>query len=206
MGLIVCKKCGHKISDTVENCIHCGQVTINDCVDSKPEDAIDKQNINLNSSIINYLSLDRDTKRCLETEFLNQDKWAIKYYQTTRALTFYSKAWLMVTAWIVLIFQTIEIIYLFIDNDKKILSSYIVNDNLFRISTALLAILYALLIAMVLYSIIKKIQFKATFAKYVYLRKYQKWLKDQKQIEYVPVLCEKENIIFDSIDLNVLNY
>ena len=46
---------------------------------------------------------------------------------------------------------------------------------------------------------------KSSSARYIYLKKYQKWLLNEKEIEYQPLFnTEKETILFEETDLDCL--
>ena len=65
----------------------------------------------------------------------------------------------------------------------------------------------ALLIGMFIYSIVKRIYYRSINAKYVYMKKFQRWLNNEKNIEYFPPLKTiRQQMLFDNIDLDNLSY
>ena len=82
MALIECSRCGKKITDTAENCIHCGAPThILDSDDKSTciNDQCISENAGESDCLPSYNSFGEDYKLELEREFLKSDVRAMKY-------------------------------------------------------------------------------------------------------------------------------
>ena len=85
MALIICKKCGKKISDTNESCIHCGALIAEEepILQVQPEETLEedvspnKEDTPVTKHAFNNLS--EEDRLVLEREFVSSDKWARNY-------------------------------------------------------------------------------------------------------------------------------
>ena len=206
MGLIVCKNCGKRISDTVDDCIHCG-APIND----KP---FDKENAPSSPTIesappspetprkkvFTHLGLKKRLE--LEMEFLESDKWAKRYQRDRNEMGEFGSA-IFVTFGL---FMCIGFVGRTILTKLNMISISNSPPYLIEFSISFIA-LGALLIGMFIYSIVKRIYYRSINAKYVYMKKFQRWLNNEKNIEYFPPLKTiRQQMLFDNIDLDKLSY
>jgi len=210
MSLIICKKCGRRVSNTANNCIHCG-ASLKEEISNKlemistVEEHTEKENIEGLENIIysghriSFNQFSDDDRFALEREFLFKDKWARKYRSIKEELNAFFYAWTYV---LLTIISALMILGLnrFFDN------LLLINPSMAVLSTTSFILLGVLLLGMLIYSMVMKIIFKVSLAKYIYMKKFQKWLKEEKAIEYKPALLTiKDKEIFDSLDLNNLN-
>ena len=76
MAIIICKKCGKRVSDTVDVCIHCGQNPKEEIIEKIEE--VPTKEIPEKKTVEYYDLSEREQIR-LEAEFAQQDKSAKKY-------------------------------------------------------------------------------------------------------------------------------
>ncbi len=195
MGLITCKNCGKKISDTVENCIHCGKPIKETEQETATYDTSDKAS---SQQFAPFSFYTEDDRLALEREFLSNDEWAKKYRRTVEELPSFSR---MSVFSLFLPILILDALHKFNDNFTgfDFLNSTIIG-SISILSFILLAIMF---VGMVSYVIFTKIHLKITMSKYIYMKKFQKWLKEVKQIDYTPTFIKiKEKEKFDQIDLD----
>ena len=199
MALIVCKKCGKKISDTVENCIHCGaSISEEKDIFTESDTVSDKADLKANSTqqdkIIDYDSFNEEDKIKLESEFLSSDKWAAKFRRTKIELPKF-RAVLILPLWG---FLGWGLFYKY----------YIANQTVYDVNKAtasaiLIVALFAVsLISLIATHIVGKVH-KKSVNRYIYMKKYQQWLLNEKKISFIPTFVKtEEKIIFDNINID----
>lgn len=223
MALMQCSNCGGKVSDTVANCIHCGapikkteQVDINDNIRQK-ESVTETEKPKANEPEINnpekkkpvnkkpevklspYSKLSDEKKIALENEFLKTDKRARRY----RRKGVEKGKYLSITFWI-LVFAR-----LLLAAQSYVVENYfggeIFNQQYIEYSYYCLGALAVIWIASFIMGLYCAISYRGVIKKHTYNKKFQKWLRDKKKIEYVPNLIdERDRQIFEQIDLNTM--
>ena len=112
MALIVCKKCGKKVSDTLDKCIHCG-APLTDDAELPPEDETASSNqseeAKKKKALLSFDSLSEDDKTILEREFVKKDKWAYKHRRNVAEIPLFSATVWVVIAGFYLIFKGISL-------------------------------------------------------------------------------------------------
>ena len=110
----------------------------------------------------------------------------------------------LIFCWIITI-NLILLNHLF-DLFNQLLDEPVYNQSLSEASEYLLIALLVFALACLIYSIINSIIMKISIKQYVYMKKFQKWLKEEKGMDYMPPLQKiKQKRIFDSIDLETFN-
>ena len=219
MALIICKYCGKKVSDTVKTCIHCGaqlseetdrhlssdtkeffsfddddceSVSANSDIESVTNDDNKTEN---NKKLINFNTFDEKQKTLLEKEFLKTDKWAMKYRRNKEE----SEDYLDVFITGVLLFA----IYVWCTIKFKFDSLTVINPNLDKIALFLLIAAGAISGFAIIYFFVSKIIYAVSDKKYIYIWRFQKWLREEKSIEYTPpFLSVKEKAKFIKMSEN----
>ena len=217
MALIICKCCGKKISDTVKTCIHCGaqlsdetnchlssdseeffpfddsdceSVSVNSDIDSATDD--DNQTEN-KKKFVNFNTFDEKQKTLLEKEFLKTDKWAMKYRRNKEESEDYLDVF--ITGVFLLL------IYVLCTIKFKFYSITAINPNLDKIALFLLIAAGAISGFAIIYFFVSKIIYAVSDKKYIYIWKFQKWIREEKSIEYnPPFLSVKEKAKFIQIN------
>ncbi len=206
MALIICEKCGKKISDTVPKCIHCGAVVkkeTNDRTCSQKEEV--KKPLEKNVAKVQlkaqYFSLDSSTQNKLEKEFLAQDKKAMKFKRKEIEFKKFSALGnfaLYASAFCILGIRVLL---------TKVLGvTEFFNAEYAGIGAAGLFVTLGLGILISIFSFVGKTIFNRSTKKYIYMKKFQRWLKRDKDIDYDPIfVTNSEKSIFDQIDLNTMD-
>ena len=202
MALIICKNCGKKISDTIDVCIHCG---CNLKETENPEQASQAQNET--SQICELQQTDFDDlieleQTKLEAEFLKEDEWSNKYMRDRLELKSFAKPlffYPFLAYAVSLIF--IRTLGLFLDMDT-FFSGDIVNPTAKTVAIISGVGLAVLCVAMFVYSIAKRLHNGVTHARYIYYKRFQKWLIEKKNITFFPKMKTlRQNRIFESITI-----
>ena len=203
MALIECSRCGKKITDTAENCIHCGAPThILDSDDKSTciTDQCISENAGESDRLPSYNSFGEDYKLELEREFLKSDVRAMKYRRRRAEI---SRFVLMFFGILFALFFVIKFLF---EVPDEILSNTVYNKPLDKLSEHLLIAIIIYAFSCLIYAIVASIIMKISIKQYVYMKKFQKWLKEEKGIDYMPPLQKiKQKRIFDSIDLETFN-
>ena len=204
MALIVCKKCGQKISDTVELCIHCGALISGEPVVEKEESKdVDIPNQNKEEKMVqyNYEKYDEDIRIQLEQQFLTTDKWAKSFRRKGVEIEQFKSlfSWgLILPALIVLVVKCCYS-YIFKESyyNELFLGIAIIGAiSLFAVSLILTVVLFFVGVA-----------YKRSLNKYIYMKKYQRWLLEEKNVRYTPVfLDQKSKEKFEKLDIDNINF
>lgn len=208
MALIICNNCGKKISDTTNECIHCG---------AKIGVGFDEQNENLNNTkkadmggsnseehdmIYKYYSLSFEKQERLENDFLEFDKQAAEWQEKASTVAKFlkiAKAFLILAA---IAFSVLSLL-------AKILPEGVIDlDNeraLICLASGIIG--YAVegaicLIIIVVCSIMNKLRYDKK-KQYVYYRRFSKWLEEKNVIFDIKFLSESDERMYDKIDLDV---
>ena len=200
MALITCKNCGKKISDTVEKCIHCGATTKEP--DVKETSISKEQNSEANEAgktVFNKLSEKEQIK--LENEFLKFDKKARIY----RRKIFEAKRFALLVFLIPLITRVLSA------GQKgaieKLFEGKIYDPKMLDLSEKCLIPLIAVLLMSIVLCIYSATTYKKRENKQLYAKKFQRWLKEEKNIVYKPnFISEKDRVVFEEINLDTTNF
>ena len=192
MALIECRACGKKISDTTEKCIHCGSLTKEPEVEKIEETTITPPKARDYNQISDY------ERNALEMEFIRQDEEAMKYKVMQNDRLRFKK--LRASAWPIWLLSFLFSVKAF---EEAGITTY---TSGFAFSLALLfnGLILLLIISITIYLSFTKKAEKTSSKRFVYLKKYQCWLLNEKKIEYTPVfVTEKEKILFEKTYINV---
>jgi hypothetical protein len=203
MALIVCRHCGKKVSDTVETCIHCGGL-IEEPV-GQPEEMRTQEPVvqaeQETPTIYQYSGFSEERQLKLEKAFLDSDQWAYKYrHKEVELISFKSMiGWILVS----LIWSTLLLGLAF---------AFLFDMRAYRadlVITALVGagILFAIsVIVNIVLSIVLKVRKKSN-ERLIYLKKYQKWLMEEKHVAYQPKFDKQQmQETFEMINLDRLTY
>lgn len=193
MAIIICKKCGKKVSDTTDVCIHCGHPTHEEKSSDKEE------KIKIEKNVYNFNSFAEDDKLILERDFLRADKWAMNYRTRKEEISSFLAMLAITLFCLVLALKIVGYV------NKDFFAGEIYNESFAAIAISCLIALLALLLVISVYSVCMNINFKVTMARFIYMKKFQKWLKENKNIEYTPPFIKtKEKEIFEKINIDTL--
>ena len=194
MALIVCNACGKKVSDTVETCIHCGA--------SLKEEPCAKEAKEENEEVLkSYDAYSEDDKLQMEKAFLAEDKWAKKIKRKEVILK-------KLYGW----FSSILLLLVVFGSFCRYFGKDALEEKLYSLGLfELFAVVYTVLFVGFLLGIIIVLGIgaaeKRSIRKYIYMKKYQRWLKEAHDISYEPQFFEKKKKdIFDAIDLDKMNF
>ena len=192
MSLVVCEKCGKKVSDTRNTCVHCGALLQN---------KIEKSN-KQTESLINFDNLDSSKKIQMEQEFIEKNKGAYKYKQKTTFDKF--ATFTMIFNFLFLICYFAFMIYLSVAEP----SWYDENNIDETIAFSSLGCVVFSFLIILLWKIVEAIKIivnRNSIKKYVYIKEFQKWLLEKKNINYIPIFNrDSQKEIFDNIDLKYM--
>ncbi|MBR2965516.1 MAG: zinc ribbon domain-containing protein [Clostridia bacterium] len=203
MALIECSRCGKKISDTTDTCIHCGASTkpLNfDETSSFQNEQYGNESSNESTCLPDFDSFGDDCKTELEKEFLKTDVRAMKYRRRRAEIGQFFRifCWIVSANFIISIFLT--------EVSSQIIGNTVYYKTLDKLSEYLFVALIVLALSCLIYAIVTPIVMKISVKRYVYMKKFQKWLREEKKIDYTPPLMKiKQKNIFDSIDLETFN-
>ena len=195
MALIVCEKCGKKISDTASECIHCGaKIGVENDVSSEMNEKEKKKN-----EPKDFLSFSDDKQEKLEIEFLNYDVEARKWYQKHGAFSKLAVSGMGLA--------TVSFVFAFIISllfgDKNPAESTDTVNMLYNVGYVGVRVLQVFGIITCLVFNVAFIVVKRKKRPEVYKKRFQKWLMDNKNIAYNPFFeTQKERERFESVDLD----
>ncbi len=190
MAIVVCKVCGKTFSDTREACIHCGTLLKEKAIKQEKEVVINKK--------VDFNSLDKLRKIRLEEEFINDNKEALSYKQKTTYDKFGSKV--SKSVFFNVLFYIVLSILLFAEFNVRVYNETYMIISLVSLIVAFVLVLFADLIEMIIVFVNKR-----SLKKYIYIKEFQKWLLEKKDINYIPVFDkDSQKEIFDKIDLEMM--
>ena len=209
MALIVCKNCGKKISDTTENCIHCGtsvkesleqialeteENTVNaeaaEVKETKEEKKEEK------STRKNYLSLSDDEQMRLEEEFWEYDGEAFEWYRKI-----YRKKRMDIPLMLISV-GSFAVAGLFMN---FLLDTSSEKSMIFAALGAILCSIGGF-VGFILVGCDTSISIftrkKERRQQFIYQKRFQHWLREKKNLDFMPTVFRSgEEEIFESIDI-----
>lgn len=197
MALIICEECKKKVSDSLEVCIHCGaklsykqqesqEVKRAEVVPTKTGESIGEEKV-----FKSYENLLKNEKIALEKDFLSQDEPMKKYKQRLQLIEYIidMSIWLLGINAIAL--EILKRLSYKLQNAKVVLVFII-----WAISLIVLSVVACLVLV-----IIKKIS-KRKRNKLLYIKRYQRWLKTKKNIEYSPIFSNARlEVIYENLEI-----
>ena len=196
MALIICKSCGKKVSDTVDVCIHCGQNPKEEIVEKVEEPTVQEPPAQKKAE---YYDLSEREQIALEAEFAKQDKSAKKYLLDAFELSSFMKPILFYP---ILAFVLVRGLFTLAEM-FDILNTETANETLSGVAAVSGIGLIVLCACMFIYGLVKKIYNRITNAYLIYLKKFQKWLKENKDIDFYPELEKaRQKAFFESINID----
>lgn len=192
MALTVCKSCGKTVSDTVETCIHCGGSINGETIEQNVQQNVrlqEETSANTEATkehdVYDYFIYSEDRRLSLEKAFIESDKWAYNYRRTEEEIRKFKSLFESIILFNMLSSFALMLAFMFIFDFK----AYKV--DLIYIALAGSAILFVLssLMSVVLHFMIKAR--RNAPERLVYLKKYQKWLLEEKNISFNPKFKKK---------------
>ena len=193
MALIICHSCGKSISDTSSHCIHCGAPTAPEAFPEKTE-AVEEPRLPP------FNALNEITKNRLNEEFKEKcspiDPWLKRHLSIL-----YDMLHLCATAFCVFmgIFLGRNLAYKifdFLDNPVYLPFWETIHDFSKTCTNWLLLGIFGV-------CLMHYICLRYSHANLIYKKKFQKWLLEEKQIEYIiPFKTVRAKEKFDAIDLD----
>lgn len=200
MALINCSKCGKKVSDKAEKCIHCGATLKEEKVELLKKEEKQVTKVENKKNVIKFFSLNRESQTRLEQEFISTDVKLMKFKRREIELEKFSHLGNCFINFGFFCFLGLSLIITFLLNGE------VYRPNIASIGGILLVISMGLGVLIKIYNLISKIMIKTSSKKLIYLKKFEKWLKDNKEIEYSTIaMTSREKEIFDKIDLEITN-
>ncbi len=178
MALITCKVCGKKFSDTLERCVHCNTIFNKELVIEEKQKCCDK---------IDFYSLEVRQRHKLEEEFVCENKEAFKYLQKTTYDKFASVVSKITLLMVFLYFCINIVLFAFVD----IGNIEIEKEKYLIFSAVALIFAFVIMLFSNIIEIIIVVANKNSYKKYVYIKEYQKWLLEKKDIMYEPFFKKK---------------
>ena len=193
MALIVCNKCGKKVSDTVEKCVHCG---------AKLSLKNDEPEVKEKKEKIRFFSLPDIEQDRLKDQFNLHDpeagKWVHKMTRCYRALKI-GRAMLIIS-WIIYGISTVVLSNRF--------------EKISEDTSAMIAIVIGLCVVVIagvvgfFLTVINSINArnKGRYGQkkiYVYLKKFDAWLATKDIIYDIKFETAKNKELYESIDLDI---
>ena len=195
MALIICKHCGRKVSDTVSDCIHCGNSLQTEELVENSAPIVEDKFIEPEKKSFN--ALNSDTRYALEQEFLTVDKKALKIKRTEAEFKKFSS--LCST----MIFLGLALILISRFVAQRIFKGEIYDEKMLLVGACL--IIFGLIgggIVCGIINIVLKIIYKRSAKRCIYLKRFQIWLYETKDLRYEPIFINKrEEAIFKKLDL-----
>ena len=192
MALIVCKKCGKNISDKSEKCIHCGQ-PLKEITESKEVDKAAKALENMPK----FNALNGVTRRKLELEFIKTDKWAYVYRRRGVEIPKLGKFALAMPVFLAAGVAAVTIVAESVNN------GFVLTPWLEKASFVFYALSASMMAVAILLLIYNRIQYSNKVNRMTYNKKFQKWLRDVKKVNYQPSFrTEREKCLFDEIEID----
>ena len=185
MALITCKSCGKSISDTTEKCVHCGALVGVEV--EEPSSSVDNSSVKKKKAL-NFLTMSDEDQVRLEEEFWETDKEAFEWYKSM----YESK---IVSAVVMFMYPISFILIMIFGINSGSSIGFLIVGSLFFFAFLVIATVF----------FIKGMPFKRVRRKqFVYQKRFQRWLKDKKNIEYTPTIWRKsEEALFESVDIDV---
>ncbi len=204
MALIVCKHCGQKISDTVEMCIHCGALISGEPFVQKEEsedaDTLDR-NKEEKTAQYDYEKYNEDIRIQLEQQFLTTDKWARSFRRKGVEIQKFKSLFSWGIILPVLIVLAVRYCY------SNVFKESFYNEIPLGIAGmgAILLFTVSLILTVVLFFV--GMVYKRSLNKYIYMKKYQRWLLEEKNVRYTPVFLDKKSKEkFEKLDIDNINF
>ena len=192
MALIVCKKCGKNISDKSEKCIHCGQ-PLKEITESKEVDKAAKALENMPK----FNAINGVTRRKLELEFIKTDKWAYVYRRRGVEIPKLGKFALAMPVFLAAGVAAVTIVAESVNN------GFVLTPWLEKASFVFYALSASMMAVAILLLIYNRIQYSNKVNRMTYNKKFQKWLRDVKKVNYQPSFrTEREKCLFDEIEID----
>ena len=196
MALIVCENCGKKISDTTEKCIHCGALL--KTLENKADDVnrIKEETAKEEKTRVNYLTLSDSEQMRLEEEFWEYDKeafeWYVKMYQNRKPLDI---PFFLETLGGLLVGVPVGIIL------KAILSGSAREFAMFGLMVSSFAVFVGYF--SMSFGILFNSGAKKRRKQFIYQKRFQRWLKENKDMDFMPTLWKKgDELLFESVDID----
>ncbi len=200
MALIICKNCGKSISDKSNLCIHCGASTAHTIATEAP------QNNQSRKDIPSYNLLTKNEREALKEKFIEEcsakDSWLRRYILKAHEIKLNSRCCFIsiIAHW------GMKLAYSFFG----FLCDPISQDSAYNLHSILKTthecakyFTWIFLGILVLYTIVSLIFLRVNISHLIFKKKLQKWLRDEKQMEYSPAFKnEKMRQRFSHLDLN----
>ncbi len=201
MALITCGKCGKKVSNTTTNCIHCGaKIYVAEQPQMEEPTVTSEPETPPKIKGIAFSSLNEDEQIKLENEFVSKDIRAKKY----RRMGVEAKIFGFIAFWMLLFARLLLVIQGYIITDM--FGGVIYQPDLIDWSGSILSVLVIVWLVAFIMCVYSAIAFKNRLRKCIYMKKFQKWLMDEKNINYIPnLITEKDRQLFNQIDLNTMD-
>lgn len=207
MALIICNNCGKKISDTADECIHCGakiRLDVNEKIDEIEYDIeeTEVENADKEYDLVKYYSLPVDKQEKLERDFRKSDKEAGAWKEKALNVESFikaSKAFLLISA---LVFFALRLF-------SDVLSGKLLDKTNERagicFAVGLIGFVVVFVISLIALGIAEAVR-SLRFGKkkqYVYYRRFADWLLEKNVIFDMEFLSDKDKKIYEKIDLTV---
>ena len=207
MALIICNNCGKKISDTADECIHCGAkigFDVNEKIDEIENDIeeTEVENADKEYDFVKYYSLPVDKQEKLERDFMKSDKEAGAWKEKASVVDKFSKtarAFLLISA---LVFFALRLF-------SDVLSGKLLDETNERagicFAIGLIGFVVVLVISLIVMGIagaVKTLRFGKK-KQYVYYRRFADWLYGKNVIFDIEFLSDKDEKLYKKIDLRV---
>ncbi|MBR2871173.1 MAG: zinc ribbon domain-containing protein [Clostridia bacterium] len=202
MAIITCEKCGKKISDTTSKCIHCGAMLKKE-QEAKVLSVKEEVKVPLDKTQYNtkFFSLDSAKQNKLEKEFLLQDKKAMKFKR--RELEF--KKFSSIGSFAVYI-SLLCILGVRLLLTKVLGVAEFYNEEYAVIGAVGIFVTLGIGILILIINFICKIIYNRSIKKYIYMKKFQRWLGSNKEIDFNPTfITNTEQALYNQIDLNTMD-
>ncbi len=207
MALIVCKNCGKNISDTTENCIHCGtpvkesleQSVLETEENTEKAEAVEVKEAKKEekSTRKNYLFLSDDEQVKLEEEFWEYDKEAFEWYRKI-----YRKKYMDIPLMLISVVALAAcglFMNLFVDFSSKFSMTFGVLGTIL----CFLAAVTGFVLVGFGTSISAFTRKKERRQQFIYQKRFQRWLREKKNLDFMPTVFRNgEESIFESVDID----
>ncbi len=182
MALIECSNCKKKYSDSVSNCIHCGNPTpsfqislslnnTHNCPHPDTPVEVETKSDEQPDVTTKFFDLSTEYMIDLEEEFLNQNEWALKYEQSRRANALFRKSCMICFAAGLVSFLLLIFCAFLVANVAML--KIVLIWNLVLLTVGIIGTVFFFIRGIRLYTC-KKSEERT--------KQYQKWLKEQKNI------------------------
>lgn len=198
MAIIECSKCGRRISDTVNTCIHCGAPT--KAIEEPKEEMMEKSVVE-ESKIdkpMDYNKLSSEARVEYEKAFIGQNRAAHKY----RKKGIEYKKILSLCGWSLLLGFLIFILIRYVCTTY--FDSTLYRENLALVSAVCCIALVVFGIVIGAICLILRFIYKRSSKYYVYEKMFSDWLITEHNVKYYPSFSsEKEKRMYESVDLKI---